>query len=75
MSPRLPALKPAQVIAALQKAGFYVVRDTGKHTIMYRSGLARPFPVPRHNKDLKRGTLLGIIKQAGLTPEGFSRYL
>lgn len=75
MSDRLPALKPSQVIAALQKAGFHVARETGKHAILHRAGLPRPFPVPRHNKELKRGTLLGIIKQAGLTSDEFRRYL
>ena len=75
MSPRLPALRPAQVIKALQRAGFSVVRETGKHAILHRPGLPRPLPIPRHNRDLKRGTLLAIIKEAGLTPEEFSRYL
>lgn len=75
MRQRLPSLKPAQVIAALQRAGFSIVRETGKHTILHRDGLPRPFPIPRHRKDLKRGTLLGIIKQAGLTLEEFRQYL
>jgi predicted RNA binding protein YcfA (HicA-like mRNA interferase family) len=31
--------------------------------------------VPYHNKDLKRGTLLGIIAQAGMTIDEFVGYL
>ncbi len=63
------------MIRALQKAGLYVVRETGKHTIMYKEGLPRPVPILRHSRDLKRSLQARIIKEAGLSIEEFSRLL
>lgn len=75
MSQRLPALTPAELIRALQKAGFYVVRQTGSHVIMYKKGLLRPIPIPKHPKEFKRSLQNRIIKEAGFTIEEFSRFL
>ena len=75
MTQRLPSLTPEEMMRALQKAGLYVVRETGKHIIMHKQGLRRPVPVPRHAGDLKRGLQAKIIREAGLTPEEFSDLL
>ena len=75
MSQRLPALKPDELINALHKAGFYIVRQTGSHVIMHKEGLLRPIPVPKHAKELKRGLQSRIIKEAGFTIEEFSKFL
>jgi predicted RNA binding protein YcfA (HicA-like mRNA interferase family) len=75
MGQRLPALQPAEMVRALEKAGFYAVRHTGSHVIMYKEGLHRPVPVPIHSGELKRRLQSRIIKQAGLTTEEFSTLL
>ena len=50
---RLPALKPAQVVRALERAGFVVRRVAGSHYQMtHVSDAARRATVPYHNKDL-----------------------
>jgi predicted RNA binding protein YcfA (HicA-like mRNA interferase family) len=67
MSRELPPLKPAELIKALEKAGFYIVRQSGSPVIMYKKGLPRPIPVPRHPKELKKSLQTKIIKEAGLT--------
>ena len=67
MAERLPQLRPSEVIRALQNAGFHIVRTTGSHAILYKSGLTRPVPVPQHSRDLKRPVLANIIREAGLT--------
>jgi predicted RNA binding protein YcfA (HicA-like mRNA interferase family) len=72
MSRKLPALRPKTVMRALEQAGFRLVRITGSHHIYEHP--ARPdrvVPVPLHNRDLKRGTLHNILKQAGLAEEEF----
>jgi len=68
---RLPALRPQQVLRALKKAGFYEDHRSGSHVILYKEGWPNPVSVPWHNKDLKRGTLAEIIRQAGLTRQEF----
>jgi hypothetical protein len=42
---------------------------------MWREGLPRPVPVPRHVRELKRSLMLAIIKEAGLTVGEFAEYL
>ena len=71
MTAGLPALKPKEVIKTLEKLGWYRKRQTGSHVIMVNEKLHRILPVPSHNKDLKKGTLNGIIKRTGLSKEKF----
>jgi predicted RNA binding protein YcfA (HicA-like mRNA interferase family) len=56
------------------RAGFLVDHQTGSHvTIRHPDG--RRTLLAMHNKELKRGTLLGVIKQAGYTTEEFIKLL
>lgn len=68
MTERLPAVRPKDVIRALQRADFFVARTSGSHCrLVHRANAARKVTVPIHNKDLKRGTLRALLAQAGLT--------
>lgn len=67
MSPRLPSLSPRAVLRLLHANGFVTARTTGSHYILKhpeRPGVR--IVLPWHGRDLKRGTLLSILKQAGL---------
>ena len=75
MRRELPVLKPKQVVAALEKAGFEVRRQTGSHVIMYKAGIHYPISIPQHPGDLPKGTLRAIIRQAGLTTKQFLELL
>lgn len=70
---RLPSLKPRQVMRVLERAGFVVVRVKGSHHIMAHKDDSRRFAnVAFHTgRDLPRGTLMSIIKQAGLSLDEF----
>lgn len=72
---RLPSLKPRQVVAALERAGFTVVRVIGSHYQMFNERTRRHATVPHHSRDLPRGTVSVIIQQAGLTREEFLKLL
>lgn len=63
-------MRPDDVIAVLLKAGFSVDHQTGSHVILYKKGRL-PVTVPRHNRDLKKGTLHHIIRSAGLSIDEF----
>jgi len=71
--PKIPALKPKQVIKILEKAGFKFIRQKGSHRIYIKKG--KGVTVPWHNKDLRKGTLRAIIKQSGMTAGDFFKYL
>lgn len=67
---RLPPVKPTQLIAALERAGFVVVRIRGSHHFLrHHADASRETVVALHGRELPRGTLADILKQAGLTPD------
>jgi predicted RNA binding protein YcfA (HicA-like mRNA interferase family) len=69
---QLPALPARRVIAALERAGFRVVRTKGAHFFLQHPGdRARPTVVPAHRGDLPPGTLRAILRQARLSQEEF----
>jgi len=72
---RLLACTPEMVIRALERAGFFFDHATGSHRFYRHSVRPGIVTVPFHRKDLKRGTLLAILKQAGLTREDFLNLL
>jgi len=74
---RLPVVNGRQVIRALTLAGFVLNRIAGSHHILvHRSDPRRAVTVPVHaGRDLKRGTIRSILRQAGVTVEEFVRLL
>jgi predicted RNA binding protein YcfA (HicA-like mRNA interferase family) len=76
MNQRLPALTARDVIRALQRAGFRESRTSGSHCrLVHTRDPARKVTLAIHSGDLKRGTLRGIIAQAGLSVEEFLELL
>ena len=73
--PRLPTVRPRQVIRALERAGFEVDHQTGSHVVLWRSSDGCRVVVPQHNRDLGRGLTLRIVKGAGLTRDEFIELL
>ncbi|MBI4275807.1 MAG: type II toxin-antitoxin system HicA family toxin [Rhizobiales bacterium] len=73
MNQRLPSLRARDVIRVLERAGFVATRTSGSHCrLIHSRDPARKVTVPIHSgTDLKRGTLRGIITQAGLTVAEF----
>ena len=71
MSP-LPVLSGRECAAA--KVGFSLKRRQGSHLILRRDEPFAQVVVPDH-RELDRGTLRAIIRQAGLSVEEFQRLL
>ncbi len=66
------SLKPREVLRALDRAGFAEVRTSGSHVILKKDGHPSTVSVPCHaGKDVKKGTLRGILRSAALTEEQF----
>jgi len=66
---KLPSLTSADVIRILQKNGFTLDHSSGSHRIFYNPISKKRVIVPFHKKDLPKGTLLAILKQAGISRE------
>jgi predicted RNA binding protein YcfA (HicA-like mRNA interferase family) len=76
MSQHLPALRPAKVLNALLRAGFYVHHTKGSHRFLkHPDKLDLRVTVAMHKADLKRKTLASIIDQAGYSVEDFLKLL
>jgi predicted RNA binding protein YcfA (HicA-like mRNA interferase family) len=67
---KLPRVSGQECAAALVKAGFYFKRQTGSHMILRKDEPFTQVVVPNH-RELDRGTLRSIIRQAGLNIEEF----
>jgi predicted RNA binding protein YcfA (HicA-like mRNA interferase family) len=65
-------LTGTEVVKAVRRSGFVVMRQRGSHTILRKE--SRTVVVPQH-KPIKPGTLKGVIEQAGLTVEVFLDHL
>jgi len=66
---RLPACSGQDAIRAFQKLGYAVDHQTGSHFIL-RHPQMRRLTVPNH-RELAKGTLRALIREAGLTKEEF----
>ncbi len=69
---RLPRISGRDCVKALGKVGFYLKRQQGSHLILRRDNPFAQVVVPNH-KELDRGTLRAIIRQAGLYVDEFVR--
>ncbi len=67
--PKPPSLTPQKIIKVLEKKGFVLDRIKGSHHIYYHPEMKRRVVVPLHKRDLPKGTLLEILKQAGINKE------
>ena len=73
---KLRILKPHELIRALDKAGFEIQRQKGSHIYLKHPVTGRRVPVYSHpGTDIKRSTLLKIIKAAGLSESDIARLL
>ena len=66
--PRLPRLSSREAIRALERLGFVQVRQRGSHLVMRRGSVTCVVPQKR---DLKVGTLSGILEQAEVGADEF----
>lgn len=66
--PKLPRVSGAETVRALERLGFVVLRQRGSHIILRRGSTG--CVVPNH-REIKVGTLIGVLKQAGVNAEEF----
>jgi predicted RNA binding protein YcfA (HicA-like mRNA interferase family) len=70
--PKMPRISSREAIRALERLGFEQVRQTGSHVVMKKETKEGEIGcvVPVH-RELKVGTLSGILNQAQVTVEEF----
>ncbi len=76
MSPKLPRITAIDFIRAIQKDGWYFVRQRGSHRFFAHKQKQGIVVVPVHaGKTLKLGLLSDMLKDAGLTVEELEKLL
>ncbi|WP_291320532.1 type II toxin-antitoxin system HicA family toxin [Desulfonatronospira sp.] len=64
------------VVRAFQNAGWSVSRKRGSHVVLEKPGHEATLSIPVHKgRDIKRGTLRDLIKDAGMTVDEFTSLL
>jgi predicted RNA binding protein YcfA (HicA-like mRNA interferase family) len=66
--PKLPRTSGTAIVKALERLGFVMIRQSGSHVIMRRG--AKGCVVPMH-REVKVGTLAGILRQAEVSQDEF----
>ena len=67
---RLPVCSGGDAVKAFRKIGYEVDHQTGSHIIL-RHASGRRLTVPNH-RELAKGTLRALIREAGLSKEQFA---
>jgi len=65
--PRLPSRTGKQILKLLFANGFIVDHITGSHHVLVNLDKSRRVTIPIHARDIPKGTLHEILKQAGLS--------
>ena len=69
---RLAGFKYRQIIKKLKKLGFEFDRQAaGSHEIWFNPTTEKYTTIPNHPGDMPEGTLRAILKQAGVSVDGF----
>ena len=65
----VPSLTPKELLKVLERKGFVLKRVHGSHHYYVHPVTGKITVIPMHKKDLPKGTLHAILKQAGIEKE------
>jgi predicted RNA binding protein YcfA (HicA-like mRNA interferase family) len=73
--PRLPAVRPREVIRFLERHGFGLDHVSESHFVYYHPVSRRRAVLPRHNRDIPKGTFMALLREAGFSREDLIQFL
>lgn len=73
--PKLPAVKPREIAKFLTGNGFVLDHTSGSHHIYYHPISRRRAVVSQHNREIPKGTLISLLREAGFTREELIEFL
>lgn len=73
---KLPVVSGAELVRALEKSGFHVIRQRGSHIVLQRRDAQQTLTtvIPNH-KELAKGTLHTILKKVQVSPDELVKLL
>lgn len=72
--PRLPVISGREAAKAFQRSGWTLARWRGSHMIFIKEGEEATLSIPDH-RELDRGLLRSLIRDARMTVQEFSNLL
>lgn len=69
--PRTPALKPREVVRRFKKLGFVEHHQVGSHLTLKHPKTGKRAVIPMHLKDMRKGTLLAVLRESGIDKDAF----
>jgi predicted RNA binding protein YcfA (HicA-like mRNA interferase family) len=73
--PKLPPSSPEDVVRVARRLGFSFDRQKGSHAVYIRVTDGLRIVIPMHRKELKTGTLRGIVVDMGISVERYVELL
>lgn len=67
---KLPSISGRDPMKAFEKVGYVFSHSKGSHRVYKKTGVVFHLSIPDH-KELKKGTLKSLIRDAGMTVNGF----
>jgi predicted RNA binding protein YcfA (HicA-like mRNA interferase family) len=67
--------RPREVVRFLEQYGFVLDRNSGSHFIFFHPVSKRRAVVPKHNRDMPKGTRISLLRKAGFTREEMIAFL
>lgn len=74
MTRRWPVVSGHEAVRAFERAGWVRVHQRGSHIVMRKPGVRARLSIPNH-REVGKGTLQGLVAQAGLTRAEFLELL
>ena len=72
---KIAGISSKKIIKILELSGFSIDHSTGSHFILYNSKNKKRAVVPFHKKDLPKGTIMSILREAGITRKDLEKLL
>jgi predicted RNA binding protein YcfA (HicA-like mRNA interferase family) len=72
---KLPAVRPREIIRFFERNGFALDHSSGSHFVFYHSVSKRRAVVPKHNRDMPKGTLMSPLREAGFSRDEMIAFL
>jgi predicted RNA binding protein YcfA (HicA-like mRNA interferase family) len=73
--PKLPPSSPEDVVRVARRLGFSFDRQKGSHAVYVRATDDLRIVIPMHRKELKTGTLRGLVSDMRISVERYIELL
>ena len=71
--PKLPNFTPKKLLKKLKNLGFVEDHQSGSHLVMFHPKTEKRAVIAIHIKDIPKGTLISLLREAGISREEITK--